>query len=55
MNPIDILAAGRFGAYVATAYAISAAGVLALTGWTLARAAYWKRRAVRATARRRSR
>ena len=55
MNPIAVLTAGRFGAYVAAAYGISGGGLLALTVWTLARGAYWKRRADRATSRRRSR
>ncbi len=39
---------GRYGAYVWPAYAISAAVVLALAAWTLARAAWWRRRAERA-------
>ena len=55
MNLIDLMMSGRFATYVVAAYGISAVGLTTLTIWTLARGIYWKRRADRATARRRPR
>ena len=51
-RPDDV---GPLRRYVVAAYGISAFGLTTLTVWTLVRAAYWKRRADRATARRRPR